>query len=699
MDRLDDLDRFAELGIRALRIPVLWEHVQPHREGEPDWRWTDLALGRLQRLGIKPIVGLLHHGAGPRWIGVGDPWFVEQFARFARMVAERYPWVDAYTPVNEPLTTARFSGLYGHWYPHGREDAAFSRLFLAQLAATVCAMREIRRVNASAQLVQTEDLGKVASTRALAYQRDFENERRWLTWDILCGKLTPAHACWGYFRGLGHSERELSAFAESPSPPDVIGVNHYVTSERFLDERVERYALDEIGGNGREVYADVAQVQVGPARRLGVAGVLREAWQRYARPIAITECHLGCTREEQMRWLHEVWQAGLHARREGMDVRAVTSWALLGSYDWDSLVTRESGHYEPGAFDVRAPRPRVTGVAKLVKALAMDGGASHPVLDTGGWWKGPARSSSHGDGGAGATRPLLITGARGTLARALAEACEGRGLSYRLLARHELDIASPSSVRRVLESCRPWAVINAAGYVDVHRAERDRARCIRENVEGAVALAEGSARHGVRLVTYSTDLVFDGRKDGAYVESDVPSPLNVYGESKALAERAVLAALPEALVIRTSAFFGPDDDYNLVTRALTALSAGESFAVPDGVVTPTYVPDLAQTSLDLLLDDECGIWHLSNGTAGTWHELVSQAASRLNVSVDLLDTLPKAALRATLPSQSALASERGWPMPGLDDALNRYAERVRSTTPLATTGLSGSGNPVFSRQS
>src|SRR3712207_6083065 len=104
-----------------------------------------------------------------------------KLSAYARAVAERYPWVEDYTPVNEPLTTARFSGLYGLWYPHGRDALTFARAFLTQVRGVVLAMREVREVNRSARLVQTEDVGKCFSTALLRYQAEFENERRWLT--------------------------------------------------------------------------------------------------------------------------------------------------------------------------------------------------------------------------------------------------------------------------------------------------------------------------------------------------------------------------------------------------------------------------------------------------------------------------------------------------------------------------------------
>src|SRR4051794_5888375 len=105
----DELDRFAALGLRALRFPVLWENTAPRGPGSANWDWADPRLEHLRTLGVSPIVGLVHHGSGPPGTSLVDPSFPDGLAAFARAVAERYPWVDRYTPVNEPLTTARFS--------------------------------------------------------------------------------------------------------------------------------------------------------------------------------------------------------------------------------------------------------------------------------------------------------------------------------------------------------------------------------------------------------------------------------------------------------------------------------------------------------------------------------------------------------------------------------------------------------------
>ena len=168
-------------------------------------------------------------------------------------------------------------------------------------------------------------------------------------------------------------------------------------------------------------------------------------------------------------------------------------------------------------------------------------------------------------------------------------------------------------------SARPWAVINTAGYVRVADAERELERCYRENTEGAVALAKLCARLGIPFVTFSSDLVFDGRLGRAYVETDPPSPACVYGVNKAEAERRVLEIYPDALVVRASAFFGPWDQYNLVYQTLRALASGrETVADVDCTISPTYVPDLVNAALDLLIDGETGIWHLANRGAVSW---------------------------------------------------------------------------------
>lgn len=717
--RMEDLELFAGLGVRALRYPVLWERTAPDGVESADWSWPDARLPRLQELGVRPIVGLVHHGSGPRYTSLADPQFPEKLAEYAGAVARRYPWIEAYTPVNEILTTARFSGLYGHWYPHGQDEQQFARVILNECRGTILAMRAIREVNPDAKLVQTDDLGKTFSTPELVYQAEFDNARRWLGWDLLCGRVDREHALWSFLQYSGVTEAELEWFLENPCPPDTLGVNYYITSERFLDHRLERYPEWTHGGNGRDSYADVETVRVSAQGIAGAEALVREAWERYRIPVAVTEAHLGCTREEQLRWLLEIWRGANRLRREGADVRAVTAWSLLGAFDWNSLLTENRGHYEPGVFDIRGGWPRPTALAKLMQELAAGREPSHPSLGQPGWWRRPERLQYppveiHGihaaprEPGAGnplriglpavprsaatgrdgrPVRPLLITGATGTLGRAFARLCEVRGLPFRLLRRADLDIAVPYSVEDALDEIQPWAVINTAGYVRVDDAEVEAERCMRENAKGPALLAAACARRGLPLVTFSSDLVFDGAKGEPYVESDAVAPVNVYGASKVRAERAVLDAHPGALVVRTSAFFGPWDEHNFVTIALRELAAGRTFtAADDTVISPTYVPDLVHGTLDLLIDGESGVWHLANQGAVTWLELAQQAASLAGIEPAGLvgQSTASLGLAAPRPSYGVLGSERGLMLPPLKDALTRYAQAVRFAARIAT---------------
>jgi dTDP-4-dehydrorhamnose reductase len=256
-------------------------------------------------------------------------------------------------------------------------------------------MREIRAVNPAACLIQTEDLGKTFSTASMAYQARFDNERRWLTFDLLCGRVNQPHRLWNYLRDCGIEERELQWFVENPCPPDVLGVNHYLTSDRFLDERLDKYPVATHGGNNRHCYADVEAIRVAMNADLGPAARLFEIWQRYHRPVAITEAHIGCSPDEQIRWFYQVWTAAQSLSAFGADIKAVTAWALLGSFDWNSLLVRNDNVYEPGAFDIRSGSPKETPLAEMLREIADGKQPSNAWVDELAWWQKSERIFYH----------------------------------------------------------------------------------------------------------------------------------------------------------------------------------------------------------------------------------------------------------------------------------------------------------------
>lgn len=686
-ERVDDLDRIAALGIKVLRYPVIWERVAANGLDHADWDSTDRALTRLRELGIEPIVGLVHHGSGPRHTNLLDPGFAAGLADFARAVAERYPWVRMFTPINEPLTTARFATLYGHWYPHARDDRSFVRAVMNQCAGIRGAMAAIRAIVPDAQLVQTEDLGKTYSTPPLRYQAIFDNNRRWLTFDILTGRFDDSHPLWWYTLESGAGRAELQSFLDQPCVPNILGLNYYLTSERFLDHRLDLYSSRQIGSNGRQPYADVEAVRVLEDGLAGHETLVGDAWDRYGLPIAITEVQLGCTREQQMRWLSEAWKTSVLLRSRGVDVRAVTAWSVLGAFGWSSLLTDNFDQYETGVFDVRAEPPRPTALAGMIRSLAVTGTCDHAALDGEGWWRKDARLTyppyivsrrqPAALSNARHQRPILITGSRGTLGYAFSRIAAERDLAAIPLERRELDITKPEEVRARLRSIKPWAVVNAAGYVRVDDAETEPAACRSINTDGAVILAEECARLGIPVVSFSSDLVFDGAEQRRYVETDRVNPLCVYGASKAAAE-AALGKLDNTMIVRTSAFFGPWDSSNFLAQMRHALHRGAEFsAASDTRVSPTYVPDLVNVCLDLLIDGERGIWHLANDGELSWSEFAASVARACGLNVDLVRPAPASDLepRARRPVYTALGTNRARLMPSLDDAIARYVAK------------------------
>lgn len=682
-DRPGDFDAIAGLGLDALRLPVLWERVWPDRSLAPDWSWSDHACAALERAGIRPIAGLVHHGSGPAETSLVDPGFAPGLAEYAGLVAERYPAIVDWTPVNEPLTTARFSALYGIWYPHARDERQFWTALVNQINATRLAMRAIRTVVPAARLIQTEDLGRTFATAGLAGQAAFNNQRRWMTWDLLCGMVDAAHPLWPRLCDFGLQE-QLETIAADPCPPDIIGINHYLTSDRLLDERLADYPDQPAGGDEHHRYCDVGAIRVLDPPPGGLKTAIEEAWTRYGRPIALTEVHNGCTREEQVRWFEQAWQLAIRARKDGIDIRAVTAWALFGNSGWSSLLTRQSP-YEVGVFDASSGTLRETALTSAIRCPG-----TNPQAAAGhGWWERhtrllyrpkarPAPIAEHRlviAAPASKRRPVLILGATGTLGMALAAECRLRDIPHVLTGRERINLLDPATVAAALDQLRPLAVINAAGWVRVDEAEDDPVSCNAVNHLGALALARACAERGVLTINFSSDLVFDGMLERPYHEQDRPNPLGCYGQSKAALEQA-LASLPgEHLVIRTAAFFSPFDQYNFVAQTLGALSTGQQFAaVNDCRVSPTYVPDLCRHSLDLLLDRECGIWHLTNDTVLTWHDLGQRIALATGHDPDRVVPLASTEMgwRAPRPTNSALTSERGLLMPTLDNAIERF---------------------------
>ena len=382
-----DVGLIAELGIRTVRYPVLWEWSAPGLSVGSDWQSRQ--LDALHRRGIAVVAGLLHHGSGPPGTDLLDPLLPERLAAHAVTVAERYPAIQSWAVVNEPQTTARFSCLYGLWYPHLHEEAAFLRAVANQCRAVLLSTRAIRARSPAAKFLQTEDIGRVFATAPLRGQAEYENSRRWLSLDLLFGRVGRDHPWRTAMEAAGVPARHLDELATGEAAPDLVGVNYYVTSDRFLDHRLARYPARMHGGNAWHAYVDTeaARAPLSPGL-IGWEPRLRDAWRRYQCPIVLSEVHLGCEDSaESVRWLMEAWQAACTLRSEDVPVEAVTAWALFGLVDWDSMLRERRGRLEAGPL---TPLDGVTKpglLASAIAGLARNGAFYDPCLSTPGWWR------------------------------------------------------------------------------------------------------------------------------------------------------------------------------------------------------------------------------------------------------------------------------------------------------------------------
>ncbi|GAC1312112.1 MAG: hypothetical protein NVS2B3_08390 [Vulcanimicrobiaceae bacterium] len=360
-DRRDgDLDLLASLGISATRYPVLWEAVAPNSPHELDLRWAKRRLERLRELEIEPIVTLLHHGSGPRRTSLIDPAFPDLFAAYARDVADAFPWVRRWTPINEPLTTARFATLYGCWYPNLTSDAAFGAAVTNEALGMLLAMDAIRARIPHAELVATEDLQSfTALDRGVEALVAHKRRRMYLSLDLVMGRVRPGHELYAYLTTTcGVPAARLERIVAHARAPELVAWNYYPNSERAL-----------ASGPGGTVVNEPLR-EHGPISPLPL---LRASHDRLRLPFGLGEVHTNADVARRVAWF-EARAGDLFAlEREGRPVRMIGAWAAFGLVDWDSLLTRFEAYREDGIFTFAGPDgvPQETDLAACVRRYAM----------------------------------------------------------------------------------------------------------------------------------------------------------------------------------------------------------------------------------------------------------------------------------------------------------------------------------------
>jgi dTDP-4-dehydrorhamnose reductase len=302
------------------------------------------------------------------------------------------------------------------------------------------------------------------------------------------------------------------------------------------------------------------------------------------------------------------------------------------------------------------------------------------------------------------TAKILITGGTGQLASALGRL---RPEQVLVVGRPDFDFDRPHSIAASVAAHRPALVINAAAWTAVDAAESDAEGAARANHTGPALLAVACREHGARLIHLSTDYVFDGNKGAPYVETDAPSPTGIYGATKLAGEGAVLAALPQAVILRTAWVYAREGKNFVLTMLNAARRAPRLRVVGDQVGCPTNADDLAAACLavaDRLLDTSPagaeasslgGIYHATGQGETSWHgfaEAIFATAARHGWPSPPVDAIATAdwPTPARRPPDSRLDCAKlarafgvrlpPW-QPSLDDAVAAICQKLLATAP------------------
>jgi dTDP-4-dehydrorhamnose reductase len=263
------------------------------------------------------------------------------------------------------------------------------------------------------------------------------------------------------------------------------------------------------------------------------------------------------------------------------------------------------------------------------------------------------------------TQRVAILGSTGQLGTDLVDVLRGdEQFEVVALTHQDADCTKADEVRGVILKLRPQTVINCAAFVRVDDCEEQAGLAFEVNAIGALNVARACAAVDACCVYISTDYVFDGTKDGPYVESDAPNPINVYGTSKLAGEYLVRQAAPRCLIVRVSSLFGKTGARgkggNFIETILDKAKKGEALRVVDDIrISPTYTRDAAEAVRQLLKTEVQGIIHAANFGSCTWHEFAKTALELCGLpsEVEAIDSLAHPT-RAKRPMNSMLASCR-----------------------------------------
>jgi beta-glucosidase len=342
-----DLQLVRDLGLRYLRYgpPIHRVFLGPNKY---DWTFLDGVMAEMQRLGIRPIIDLVHFGL-PDWLGTfQNPDWPAHVADYARAFCGRYPHVRFFTPVNEIFITAQFSAAFGWWNERLMSDQAFVTNLKHCVKAAMLAMRAVLDHRADAIFIFSESTEYVhPGSPAMVSRATFLNERRFLSLDLLFGHDVSA-TMYQYLLASGMTAAEYNWFREQRDLRShcIMGTDYYITNEHVLRD-------DGTTIGAGDVY--------------GYYVITRQYFDRYRLPVMHTETNR--VSHDAIEWLWKEWMNLLRLREDGVPIIGFTWYGLLDMKDWDSALTKVRGHINKvGLYSLdRRPRKVALEYRKLVE--------------------------------------------------------------------------------------------------------------------------------------------------------------------------------------------------------------------------------------------------------------------------------------------------------------------------------------------
>ncbi|MBZ9935191.1 family 1 glycosylhydrolase [Mesorhizobium sp. BR1-1-16] len=317
----EDLDRVKGLGVRAIRYGMPWYKAEPEK-GKFDWDWIDRAIDHAAGTGVEIVFDLMHYGV-PLWLENQflNTDYEKHVADWAAAFTRRYKdRVKYYTPFNEPLICSEFVGLRGMWPPYLRGADGQVKIIRNISRGMTLSVQAMRAERGDAIMVQVDAAGEVLpDTPDLAEAAAFETAKTFMATDLLLGLVGDDHILRDWFLQHGMSEADLVWHLERKQDVEIVGTNYYPETSQ---QRLVRHGKDEL------IRKPIS------GRAAGMESSVRQFWEKYKRPVVVTESSLNGTIEERAQWLAEAVDAIPKIRAKGLPLVGFTYFPVFDLIDW-----------------------------------------------------------------------------------------------------------------------------------------------------------------------------------------------------------------------------------------------------------------------------------------------------------------------------------------------------------------------------